>query len=116
VCHGRLQQERAGDAEDAVAVADDADVPGSVQRHGEREVGGSTEAVLQGAGLVEHERVRRGQHPARTVQADGQFLRRHVAGARSHLQEVDILPSPLPQPGGIAYEVIQSLRRGVEQP
>jgi hypothetical protein len=50
VRHGGLQQQRAGDPEDAVPVTDDADVPGPVQRHGERAVGGSSEAALQGAG------------------------------------------------------------------
>jgi hypothetical protein len=46
VRHGGLQEQRAGDAEGVFPVADDADVSGPVQRHGEREVAGRSESVL----------------------------------------------------------------------
>lgn len=110
---GGVHEQGAGDAQDAFAVADDADVPGPVEGDGQREVAGAGEAGHEGAGLVEHEPVGRGEDPARAL-SEGERLDGDVTGAQARAQEVGVGAAAFPQPRGVAYEVVEGLRRRVE--
>ncbi len=112
---GGLGEQGAGDAQDALALADDADVADAVEGHGQRQVGRGGEAVLQRPGLVEHEAVGRGEDAAALL-ADRQGPYGHPAGAHAHAQEVGVEAAALPQPGGVAHEVVERLGRRVEDP
>lgn len=112
---GGLHEQRAGDAQHALAVADDAGVARAVERDGQRQITGGAEAADERPGLVEHEPVGRGEHAAALL-PDGQRAQRHLAAADAHLEEVGVEPPPLPQPGRVAHDVVERGGRRVQDP
>ncbi len=109
----RLDEQRAGHPEAVLAGADDADVAHPVERDGQGEFGAGPEAVHQRRRLVEHEEVGRCEH-RRALVGDPQLAYGHLPGADPHPQEVGVGTAALPQPGGVAHEVVQGVRGRVE--
>lgn len=110
---GGLDEQGACDPQAVLAGADDADVADAVERHGERELGAVAEAGRQRRCLVEHEAVGRGEDGG-TLLAHLEVAHGHFAGADAHAQEVAVDAAALPQPGRVADDVVQGVRRRVE--
>lgn len=110
---GGLDEQGAGDAQAVLAGADHTHVADAVERYGEREFGARAEAGHQRRRLVEHEAVGRGED-RRTLLGDLQITYGHLAGADAHAQEVAVDPAPFPQAGRAAHDVVQRVRRRVQ--